>query len=372
MKILHVISDENIGGAGVLLCNLLRHFDRSCVESVVALPRGSLLTERVQALGVATVELIHPCDRFSSASVREICGVIRESGAELVHTNAAICARVAGKRVGIGVLLTRHCCYPPPAHWRFPPVRWLGGLCNRMICDAAIATAEVAADNLRAYGMPKRKIHVVINGSDAVRTPTESELSAARARYGIEAGDYVIGICARLERCKGQDVFLRAAKRVSEALPHVKFRFLVVGSGSEEADLRALAASLGIADRVCFTGFVDDMAPVYHLLRININCSRGTETSCLALSEGMSAGVPMVISDYGGNPAMLGGTLAGFLFPKDNDAMLSEVICRIAANPCLESQMRAAARARYEQCYTAEEMTRAVCALYRQLLKPKT
>ena len=52
MKVLHVISDSNIGGAGVLLTSLLRHFDRERVQSVVALPYDSALTERISTLGV--------------------------------------------------------------------------------------------------------------------------------------------------------------------------------------------------------------------------------------------------------------------------------------------------------------------------------
>lgn len=368
MKVLHVISDQNIGGAGVLLCNLLRHFDAS-VESVVALPQGSALTARLDSMGVLCVPLLNPCDRLSAASVREVGRVIRESGAELVHANAAIAARVAGKRAGVGVLYTRHCCYPPARWWRFPPVRWLGGACNRALCDCAIATAEAAASNLHAYGIPTHKIRVVINGSDAVRAVSDEELAAVRRQYGIEASDYVIGICARLERCKGQDTFLKAAKRILEVVPNA--RFLIVGSGSHEGELRRTCRELGLDDRVIFTGFVRDMAPVYRLLRINVNCSRGTETSCLSLSEGMSAGVPMVASDYGGNPAMIGKSLAGFLFRTDDDAMLARVVCRIATNPSLEAQMRVAARERYEQRYTAAQMAEQVTQLYRDMLGQK-
>ena len=261
MKVLHVISDQNVGGAGVLLCNLLRHFDAS-VESIVALPRGSALTARLDALGVVNVSLLHPCDRLSAASVKEIGEVIRESGAELVHANAAICARVAGRRAGVGVLFTRHCCYPPAGLYRLSAVRWLAGRINRALSDAAIATAEVAAQNLRAYGIPARDIHVIINGSDEVREVSGEELEAFCKQYGIKEDEYLVGICARLEACKGQDVFLRAAKRLTEALPHQKLRFLVVGSGSAEGALRALADRLGIADRVTFTGFLNDMAPI--------------------------------------------------------------------------------------------------------------
>lgn len=372
MKVLHVISDRNIGGAGILLCSLLRHFDKREIESVVALPKGSLLAERLLALDIPVIELEHPCERLCAHSVREIGALIRKRGIQLVHTNAAVSARVAGKRAGICVLFTRHCCFPPTGVWRFCSARAAGGFCNRMLTDGAIATAEAAAENLRAYGLPPEKIHVIINGSDPVRTVRGDELAAVRAQLGISAGEFVVGICARLEACKGQDVFLRAAARVSEAHPEKRFRFLIVGTGSTESELRALAERLGITRIVSFTGFVRDMAPVYRLLRINVNCSRGTETSCLALSEGMSAGVPMLVSDYGGNPAMLGGSLAGFLFPTDDAEALAARIACIACNPTLESQMRAAALARYESHYTADRMAREVSALYRRLLAEKT
>jgi hypothetical protein len=77
MKVLHVISDENIGGAGILLLNLLEHFDPSRIESRVALPRGSALIPRLEALGIACIPLAHNCDRFTPASVRELLQLIR-------------------------------------------------------------------------------------------------------------------------------------------------------------------------------------------------------------------------------------------------------------------------------------------------------
>ena len=106
MKVLHVISDENIGGAGVLLTTLLRNFDPMRVESAVALPEGSALCDRIQRLGVPICELRYPCDRFSRASVRELCRVIQEESADIVHANAALSARIAARRCGVAVLHT--------------------------------------------------------------------------------------------------------------------------------------------------------------------------------------------------------------------------------------------------------------------------
>lgn len=368
MKVLHVISDENIGGAGVLLTSLLHNFDRTRVQSVVALPRGSALFERVEALDVPICTLTHPCDRVSSASVRELSELIRRQNVDIVHANAAISARVAGRRCGTAVMHTRHCCYPPEGLWRLGAMRKVGGLWNRALSDRVIATADAAARDLMSLGIPRERIDVILNGSEPVREVSEDELDAARRRWGIGKDDFTVGICARLEVCKGHETFLRAAKHLTETHPRIPFRFLIVGSGSRRAELEVMCETLGLEKFVTFTGFVRDMAPIYRLLRVNVNCSTGTETSCLALSEGMSAGVPAVVSDYGGNRAMIGESRAGIVYPVGDADALANAIARIARDGGLELQMRRAARERYEQCYTAAAMTEEVTRVYEKVL----
>ena len=110
------------------------------------------------------------------------------------------------------------------------------------------------------------------------------------------------------------------------------------------------------------------MAPVYRLLRVNVNCSVGTETSCLALSEGMSASLPMVVSDYGGNAAMIGESKAGILFAPKDDIALANAIIRLSLDQELEQEMKRAAKERYEQNYTAVQMTEQTTAVYEELL----
>ncbi len=371
MRVLHVISDSNIGGAGVLLTTLLRHMDRSKVESVVAIPRGSLLEGRLRALDVPIRFLTNACDRFSSASVGEIKHIIKEEKIDLVHANAALSARIAGKLSHKLVVHTRHCCFPPTGIWKSKAVSFLGGRCNDLLSDRIIATAEAAAENLRLLGIPQKSIELILNGSEPVRAVSEEKLEELRHAFHLTKEDFCIGICARLEEYKGHDVFLKAAKRVLEQYPHRSIRFLVIGDGSQRLTVEHLSESLGISEFVRFTGFVEDMAPIYRLLRINVNCSRGTETSCLALSEGMSAGVPFVASDFGGNRAMWGESMAGMLFPIDDDGELARCICKILSEPALEETMRAAAYARYQQQYTAEQMSDHLTAVYEELYQIK-
>ena len=111
------------------------------------------------------------------------------------------------------------------------------------------------------------------------------------------------------------------------------------------------------------------MAPIYRLLDLNVNCSRGTETSCLALSEGMSASLPFLATDFGGNVAMLGKSEAGFLFPIDDAETLASLILRIATDQKLFLRMRNAARARYETKYTATRMSEHLVAVYEDLIR---
>lgn len=367
MRVLHVISDKNIGGAGVLLCTLLHNFDTERVQSVVALPRESALLERIGALGVPVRELRHSCDRLSGGSVREIREIVETEQADLVHANAALSARLAGKMCHVPVLHTRHCCYPPRGVWKLSSVRHLGGALNRWLSDRVIATADAAAENLRQLGIPPEQIEVILNGSEPIRTVGYEELRQLRTRWNLRESDFCVGICARLESCKGHETFLEAAKLILERLPQVPFRFLIVGTGSREEHLRRLTERLGISSAVRFLGFVSDMAPVYRLLRINVNCSKGTETSCLALSEGMSASLPTVASDYGGNRAMIGESGAGILFPVGDCRALSDAICHIATSTILERSMRDAAQMRYLQKYTAVHMTEHLTRVYESL-----
>lgn len=363
MNILYVISDRNIGGAGIQLLNLLRHLDRREFRATVALPFHSRLRERLVALRVPVRELECRCEELSPRAVCEMVSAIRAERPDIVHTNAAVAARVAARLCGRRVVFTRHCAYPALAD----ATPFCARLGNRLLTDRAVATAAAAARDLVAMGVPSRAITVILNGSDPVREVSAAELDAVRRRLRLEPDDFCVGICARLEPCKGHDVFLRAAKAASEQMPDRRLRFLIIGEGSRRAELERLALRLGLDGAVRFTGFIDDVSPIYRLLRLHVSASRGTETSCLAVSEAMSAGVPELVSDYGGNREMIGGSCAGIVYPQGDAAALAAAICKVAWDSTLENAMRLAALDRYRRLFTAERMTARLMELYREM-----
>ena len=366
IKILYVISDKNIGGAGVLLCNLLAHLDRRRFCPAVALPYGSRLRERLLRYNVQIFELENPADRANLASIRELISVIRSVSPDVVHANAAICARIVGQVYGKKTVHTRHCYFPlQKGSGLTTLVRNFG---NRTLSDLAIATSESAAENLRDLGISRKKIRVILNGSDPVREVSEGELWDLRARLGLSEEDFCVGICARLEPCKGHATFLRAVERLEQMELPRRMKFLIVGEGRQRRHIEQNIRVLGLSDCVRMVGFVEDMAPIYRLLRVHVNASSGTETSCLAISEGMSASLPTVATDYGGNRVMIGKGGAGILVPVNDPIAMAEAIRKIASDEALENSMREAAYARYLDRVTAERMTRETERVYLELM----
>jgi glycosyltransferase involved in cell wall biosynthesis len=104
-----------------------------------------------------------------------------------------------------------------------------------------------------------------------------------------------------------------------------------------------------------------------NIVDIGINCSTGTETSSLALSEGMSLGVVSVVSDYGGNPYMIEHGVNGLVCPQGDSAKMAGFIELLMDDKELYAQMSRNARARFERELNALSMTRKTNQLYDRL-----
>ena len=162
--------------------------------------------------------------------------------------------------------------------------------------------------------------------------------------------------------------FLRAARLILES--GRDYCFLIVGEGSERKNLEWLSKKLGIADRVIFAGFCENVAEYMSIFDINVNCSVGTETSSLALSEGMSLSLPAVASDYGGNPYMIQNGVNGFLYPQRDAVSLAKRIIELE-NENLYATFSKNAYERFLSELNCARMTRLTEELYKKLLKKR-
>lgn len=356
-RLLHIITDTNIGGAGVLLLNQLRHFDRNRFDITILLPHGSELATRVRALDYPVIFSRHGADAsFQFGAVREYRKLIRQLSPDIVHCHGALSARIAAKQAGVPVrIFTRHCAYPPHGFVTTAPARWFYGQLTGKLSTGIVAVARAARDDLLALGADPDAIRVIINGSEAQRRLDQDQRAEMRKKLGIDDTDIVAGMFARLEECKGHRYFLEALSRLPS---DSRIRGLICGRGSLDGELRAMAERLGIGCRVIFAGFCPDIAPYMNVTQINVNCSVGTETSSLALSEGMSLGLVPVVSNYGGNGDMVRDGTDGFVIPVADPDALAEVLRRLEVDKGLLDSMNREAIRSFNERFTAVRMTR--------------
>lgn len=356
MKVVEIISDTNVGGAGRLLLTRLKNSNREGIDRSVILPRGSKLEGHFADIGV-TVHTVDGCrDRsFDIGAIVKLVRILREISPDIVNCHGALSARIAAAYLRIPVrIYTRHCTYPVPLPLRLFPIKQLLGGVGRALSPHAIAVAHAAQKDMMLMGYPEDNIKVIINGVEGFQKYGEAERTAARRELGVE-DKFVVGICARVEKCKDHDCFLRAARILSQE--DDRYRFIVVGEGSLLAETMALADSLGIADKVIFTGFVGDVERYMNCFDLNVNCSVGTETSSLALSEGMSIGLPAVASSYGGNPYMVRHGENGFIYSMGDFCELADMIRRLAQDSSLYERASRVAYRRFLSELNAKNMT---------------
>ena len=369
MKVVEAISDTNIGGAGILLLNRLKYSDRKKIRTIVLIPQGSKLKSRLSEIGIATVEMRGCQDQsLDWRAVWEIRRILQRIRPDIVNCHGCLSARIAAKSCGFPITVyTRHCAYPLTAWQSTPVARFLIGKAQQMLSDQMIAVAEAAKDNLTDMGVSSDRIRVIVNGVEGFLRRSLSERNQVRQSLRIPQNATVVGICARLEPCKGHYDFLRAAKLLLQRSK--RYRFLIIGSGSLSQRLKAYCDIEGLAPYVRFTGFAEDVSPYYNVMDINVNCSVGTETSSLALSEGMSLGIPAVVSDYGGNPYMVRNGENGLVYPTGRYDLLANQIHRITCDRNLYQRLSYGAYQRFLTELNAKRMTEETERLYRSLYK---
>lgn len=364
IKVLNILSDSNIGGAGRLLVNYLHNFDRTKFDIKIVLPRDSQLIPCVTAEGYEVIEIDGGRDRsFDMKATREIMKIIRSWRPDIVHTHSAFSGKLAAFLCGVpSRFYTRHSAFEPSKKLTTFPGKQINGFVNNTLATDIVAVAQAAMDNLTDTGVDPAKITVIINGVEEMRRIGDSEKLALKKSLGIDDGAFVCGISARLEEYKGHSYLLESAKTVIDCHPDTVF--LIIGCGSCGDALKKQADDLGISDRVIFTGFVNDVAPYYNIMDLNLNCSWGTETSCLALSEGMSLSVPAIATTYGGNPYMITEGVNGFLVPEKDPAAMAEKICVLIRDRDTLGKLSVGAREMYEKKFTASAMTHQLEELY--------
>jgi L-malate glycosyltransferase len=332
MRVLYVNQTAQVSGAERSLLSLLKGLG-DAVEPIAACPDGEL-AEALRAMGIRSLPIVgtrasfrlHPLHTSrglaqicrSSIQVRRLVGRLRP---DLVHANttrASLLALLARDRGGPPVLAHIRDWAP---EGRFSRIV-LGTIARR--ADAVVANSAYIArqfDGLR----PRRPVRVIHNPVDLERfDPEIADGAAVRAELGIDGDAVVLAVVAQLTPWKGQDDAIRALARlvVSGREPVLLLagsaKFAAAGTQFDnlayERDLHALAAELGVADRVRFLGERSDVREVLAATDVLLMPSWREAFGRVAI-EAMAMGAPVVATDVGGPAEIVRPGVDGLLLP---------------------------------------------------------
>lgn len=367
IKVINVISDTNIGGAGKCLLTYVAHADKNNFDISVVLPKNSLLKPHLEELGVKIFEIDAMSDKsLDYKAISQLKQIFKREKPDIVHSHASMSARIAARHAGCKVIYTRHSVFPPSPKISKGIGKKINGIVNNFYADGIIAVAEAAKQNLLDTGIDERKIEVILNGVEPLNVSSDEQKSIAREQFNVGDDEKVVAIVARLNPVKGHEYFLRAAKIVLDN--GIKAKFIIAGTGDIMGRLKQLSDELGISENVVFAGFVDDVEKLMNICDIQINASYGTEATSLSLLEGMSLGIPAVVSDFGGNPGVITSGENGFIVPQKNSEAIAKAIIKLLGSSELMDSLKKRSKEIFEEKFKANIMSKNIEAFYTKIL----
>lgn len=342
MKILHLISGGDVGGAKTHVLSLLRGLGQTQTVRLVCFTEGDFANE-ARELGVETMVISGSNPLKTRAA---LCTMVRQEGFELIHCHGAranMMGMLLRKRTGVPIVTTVHSDYRLDYMGRRLAALTYGNI-NRLALrrfDAWIGVSHGMRDLLISRGFDAQRIYTLYNGVDfeTPRTPRPRGEYLRSIGLAVREDTVVFGIAARISPVKDMTTLLRAFSLAQKQCPFI--RLAIAGEGEQEAEIRALAQELCPEGTVCFAGWVKDVDSFYHALDVNLLTSL-SETFPYALTEGARMRCATIASRVGGVPYLIDHGENGLLFtPQDADALAAHMVTLARSRETRESMGKA-------------------------------
>lgn len=363
MRILYVIDSLKIGGAEMLLVDLLRAVEGQGNETAVAYFSPGPLGRELEALDVPALRLSRHGLADPRAVVR-LLGLIRRWRPHVVHTHLTKSDLTGQLAAALGRVPVRISSAHNTDPWRRTAVLTR---INRLItnrCQRVIAVSHEVRDYLvSVHAYPPEKIVTVENGIDLQRfDPQRQQPMDRTAAWGFGDEHPLIGVVGRLEPQKGHSVLLEAAVRVAAEAPEA--RFVLIGDGSLRSALEAQRARLGLDGQVTFAGVLQDIPAALAALDV-VAFPSLWEGLPMALLEAMAMERPIVATAVGGMAGVLHDDVTGVLVAPGAPDELARGLLQILRDPVQARRLGAQARDFVRQHHSMQTMHRRILDLYR-------
>ena len=236
--------------------------------------------------------------------------------------------------------------------------------------DVVVTPSRYIADHLKAaYGVDEAKLRVIPRAIDRdLFDPTRLDaefVAEKRAEWGLDGRFVVMGL-GRITQLKGYDTLIRATARAAKDIPNI--RTVIVGEAEElrrdvERDLRALAAELGLEDRVVFAGNQSKVAECLSLADVVVSANtRKPEAFGRSMAEALAMRRPVVAAAFGGALDIVEDGVNGALVdPASGAEGFAAAIVRVSRGSFGDLRTPALEK------FSFERMARSSVAVYREM-----
>jgi len=373
MRVLHVITGLQTGGAEMMLYRLISRLRGANLEHVViSLTGDGPLGDRLRELGVSVIPF--DCRRALRlpATFLRIAACVRKFAPHIVHTwlyHADLMGGVAGKICSSAKIVwhIHHSGLVPPLIK--PGTLRIAGICARLSCRIPariVCSSEASLSSHSKFGYDSDRMLVIPNGFDLDEFRANPAARAqVRDALGIPDEATAIGLIGRFSPLKDQQGFLTACRAILKSEPRV--HIVLCGEGITESNetLMQWAAESGVLGNCHFLGKRDDVPRVMAALDISVSSS-GTESFPMVVGEAMAVGVPCVVTDVGDSARIVGG--AGLVVPPANPpALAAGCLELIRIGAAARRDLGRQARERIRKYFSIESTAQRFEELYVQL-----
>lgn len=369
IRICHVITDLNTGGAERMLVNVVTRLDRARFSNeVISLIEPGIMAGELRAAGIPIISLNMRRGRPSLSGLLALVRSLRQSRPAIVQSwlyHADLAATLASWFVPAASLVWNLRCSDIPNQSGAERLDWIVRLLARMATrpQAVVVNSEKGMAFHRAIGYRPRRWELIPNGVDTARFRPRPELRPEiRRKIGIAVDATVIGLVARDHPMKDVETFLRAANRFAEICKNAHFVMCGQGLDQRNGDISKKIAGLGLQDRVSLLGARGDMENMYPAFDALALSSAYGEGFPNVLIEAMACGIPCVATDVGDSRAIV--TDAGVVVPPRDPGALVRGWSTVT-DAAQSEQFGAHARARAVDQYSIDR----VCLLYERLYR---
>jgi L-malate glycosyltransferase len=369
LKVLHLISGGDIGGAKTHVLSLVNELSKSIPVKIICFMEGDFYEEGKE-MGL-DIEVISQKRRYDMSVISKLEALIKKEGFNVIHSHGAranLITRFLKRKVHIPCITTVHSDFMQD---------FKGNMYKHLIYttlnifalrafDYYIAISDDFDNMLQQRGFPKDRIFSVYNGIDFNEAVDCMDRIDFLKQKGLEAitDSVLVGIAARLHPVKGHKVLLEAASLVIKEYPNI--HFLLAGDGDEKDSLIELAKKLDISDHVHFLGHIYPY-DLYNSIDINVLTSY-TESFPYALLEGAKMCKATIASAVGGIPVLIKDEETGCLFSPGNSKELANKLLDLALH---EDKRRKLAEGLYEHAksrFSLEALATQILEIYKRII----